>query len=257
MRVKPRTDFYYWRMLGTGLSFTTFGIGGLVLGYLVFPLVWLFSASPEKARRRCRRLVQASFAAFVWFMKSLGVLTWEVDRRERLQGGGKLVLANHPTLIDIVLLISMIPNACCIVKAALYRNPFTRGPVSRAGYVPNNAPEQLLGDCVGELKKGASLVIFPEGTRSVNNRLLRFKRGAAYVFLEAKCAVSLVTISCKPPTLAKHEKWYQIPPARPHFRLAVREDLSFRPTKVNTGRNQGARELTRHWQEHFTREMFT
>jgi 1-acyl-sn-glycerol-3-phosphate acyltransferase len=257
MRVSPRTDFYYWRKFATGLSFTTFGIGGLMLGYMVFPLVWLFSASPAKARRRCRRLVQASFAAFIWFMKSLGVLTWEVNRRELLQGGGKLVLANHPTLIDIVFLISMIPNACCIVKSALYRNPFTRGPVSRAGYVPNNAPEQLLADCVDELEKGATLVVFPEGTRSVGHRLLSFKRGAAYVWLEARCTVSLVSISCKPPTLAKHEKWHQIPCSRPHFRLAVREDLTFRPTKVNTGRNQGARELTRHWQEHFTREIVT
>lgn len=252
-----RTDFYFWRMFGTGLSFTTFGVGGLALGYLVFPLVWLVTASPDKARRRCRRLVQMSFAAFIWLMKSLGVLTWEIDRPDKLRGEGKLILANHPTLIDIVLLISMIPNACCIVKSALYRNPFTRGPVSRAGYVPNNAPEQLVGDCAQELEQGATLVIFPEGTRSVNSRLLKFKRGAAYVWLEARCAVSLVTIRCTPPTLAKHEKWYEIPPRRPHFRLSVREDPTVAGTTMTNGRNHDARELTRHWQEHFMREVAT
>ena len=141
------SDWYYWRVLATGCSFTLFGLGSLVLGYLVFPLVSLGSRTPELATRRCRRLIQLSFQGFVGFITVMGVFTWSASKRELLARPGQLIVANHPTLLDIVFLIAMIPNATCIVKSELYRNIFTRGPVSRAGYVANDTPEKLVEDC--------------------------------------------------------------------------------------------------------------
>ncbi|MFV0277056.1 MAG: lysophospholipid acyltransferase family protein, partial [Parahaliea sp.] len=249
-----REDCYLWRILATGASFSLFGLGALVLGYLVFPLVTLFARDRQTATRRCRYLVHLCFRAFVRFMRSTGVLSWSVEGRERLALPGQLVIANHPSLIDIVFLIAMLPNASCIVKADLYRNPFTRGPVSRAGYVPNNSPEQLLDDCVRTLAAGTSLVIFPEGTRSVRGGELRFRRGAAYVWLQANCPLALATISSDPPTLGKGEKWYQIPHRRPHFRLAVKRDIR---EARKTPEAPSARELTRYWQHYFRQEIST
>jgi len=188
-------------------------------------------------------------------MRSLGVLTLEVEGKPKLEQGGLLVIANHPTLIDIVFLISMIPNATCIVKAGLYRNVFTRGPVRWAGYVPNNSTEQLLADCARELAGGASMVIFPEGSRSVAQSALRFKRGAAYLWQRARCDVALVTIVSNPPTLAKHEKWYQIPPVRPHFKLVITADEEIAPAGGEGRASIEARVLTRHWQDHFEKEI--
>lgn len=188
-------------------------------------------------------------------MRTLGVLTWEVEGEAELRRGGQLVIANHPTLIDIVFLISMIPNATCIVKAGLYRNVFTRGPVQWAGYVPNNSTDQMLADCAKELDGGASLVVFPEGSRSVAHRPLHFKRGAANIWLRTRCDIVLVTIVSDPPTLAKHEKWYQIPAVRPHFKLIItagEDDASSRgegPASIE------ARALTRQWQDHFEKEI--
>ena len=154
--MSERRNFYYWRILATGVSFAVFGIGALVLGWILLPLTSFFSESRRAGQRHSRRIIQLSFRAFVWLMRSLGVLTWEVEGEPELRRSGQLVIANHPTLIDIVFLISMIPNATCIVKAGLYRNVFTRGPVKWAGYVPNNSAEQMLTDCAEELARGAS-----------------------------------------------------------------------------------------------------
>ena len=221
--MNKREDFYWWRLPATGISFVIFGIGGLILGYVIFPLVALSSPDRLQRTKRCRGLIQFSFRTFIGIMRGLGVLTWEAEGVEKLEGRGLLVIANHPTLIDIVFLISLMPDATCIIKSALYRNIFTRGPVSWAGYIPNDTPVQLLGDCSAELRRGANLVIFPEGTRSVKGQPLRFRRGAAYIWCETRSDLVLATIQSSPPTLSKQDLWYQIPPHRPHFRLVFRE----------------------------------
>ncbi|MCL4104146.1 UNVERIFIED_CONTAM: hypothetical protein GTU68_035008 [Idotea baltica] len=131
-------------------------------------------------------------------MNTTGIYTWEITGKELLDRPGQLIVANHPTLIDIVFLIAMLPNATCIVKSQLYRNPFTRGPVSRAAYVANNSADKLVSDCVDALASGTSLVVFPEGTRSERGVPGRFQRGAAYVLLDAKCPLVLATIEPKP-----------------------------------------------------------
>jgi len=241
--------------VATGLSFALFGLGGLILGYMILPVIALLSRTGDTEKRRCRYLIHRSFAAFIWFMKITGVLTWEISGRELLEREGQVIVANHPTLIDIVFLISMIPNASCIVKSDVYHNMFMRGPVSWAGYVPNHSPEQLITDCVAELEKGTSLVIFPEGTRTRRHLPLRLKRGAAHILLNAGCEASLVTIQCTPPSLGKHEKWYEIPPRRMHFRLDVIPD----PERDFNNRlerdNMRARAITKDWQSHFTKKV--
>ncbi|MBT4520694.1 MAG: 1-acyl-sn-glycerol-3-phosphate acyltransferase [Halieaceae bacterium] len=255
--MRTQRDLYYWRIFATACSFVFFGLGGLVLGYLVFPLITLFSRSTELAARRCRYLIHRSFRVFVSFMTVTGVLTWNATGRELLARPGQLVVANHPTLIDIVFLIAMLPNATCIVKPSLYRNIFTRGPVSRAAYIANDTPEQLLGDCVKALESGATLVIFPEGTRSEKGQPGRFRRGAAYVFLQARCPLILACIESRPMTLVKHERWYQIPSCRPRFTLKIKAAKTDNTAENQQGDYTTARILTRQWRDYFVTEVTT
>ncbi|MFV0477616.1 MAG: lysophospholipid acyltransferase family protein [Parahaliea sp.] len=249
-----RQDNYCWRIIATAVSFALFGLGGLIMGYLILPLVTLASTDHKPATRRCRYLIHRCFRLFIHCMQKMGVLTWEVRGQQQLQGAGQLVIANHPSLIDVVFLISLIPNATCIVKAGLYRNPFTRGPVSRAGYIANDNPQQLLCDGAAELERGTTFIIFPEGSRSVPDKPLHFQRGAAYLRMASHCPVSLVTIAVAPPTLVKGEKWYHIPWRRPHFQLNVCTYISGQITQ-HISDNQQARLLTRHWQQYFTQEL--
>ena len=80
-----------WRVFGTALCFLAFGLGGLVLGTVVMPLL-LLMRDPLERRRRARRLVQLAFAGQLRLMRSLGVMTCEIEGRERLQRDGLLVL---------------------------------------------------------------------------------------------------------------------------------------------------------------------
>ena len=155
-----------WRTFGTAVSFVAFGLGGALLGLLVFPLLRVAVRDPERQGRTARELIRRAFAAHVGLMHRIGVMTYEIQGEERLRRRGLLVLANHPTLVDVVLLVSRIPEADCVVKARLAKNPFTRGPLKATGYICNDNGAGLVEDCIASVRSGKNLVIFPEGTRT-------------------------------------------------------------------------------------------
>jgi len=218
----PRGINYYWRLAGTGLSFSVFGVGGLILGLLLFPVIHLVSGRTEVAQRRCQYCVHLAFRFFIWLMKSLGVLSYEISGQEKLaRPEVSLVVANHPSLIDIVFIVSLLPQALCVVKKAAWSNPFMAGIMWSTGYIPNDDPDSLLAKSVHALDSGKKLVVFPEGTRSVPGEPMKLKRGAASIIVRSQQAFLPIRISCHPSTLTKAEKWYQIPETKVHFRIDI------------------------------------
>jgi len=217
-----------WRLFGTGLSFIVYGVGGLLLAVLVFPAISVFSRDEKTRTRRARWMVNRSYRSFLWMMHGLGVFDFDVDpecREKFMAAGGLIVVANHPTLIDVVQLLAEVEQGNCIVKRALWNNPFLGGVVRATNYISNDDPEELLARCVEVLKNGETLVIFPEATRTVPGKPIRLRRGAARVALAAEVPMQMVHISCEPSTLTKAEHWYQIPPRRPCLRMRVGDRL--------------------------------
>jgi len=217
-----------WRLFGTGLSFAVFGIGALFLVVLVFPLISLFSRDPDVRALRARSAVNRSFRGFLWMMHSLGVFDFDVDPRCRevcSAKGGLIVVANHPTLIDVVQLLAEVKHGNCIVKRALWNNPFLGGVVRATNYISNDDSEELLSRCVEILKQGETLVIFPEATRTVPGQAMQLRRGAARVALASGVPMQMVHIRCEPSTLSKAEHWYEIPRQRPCLRMSVGDRL--------------------------------
>lgn len=217
---------YYWRLAGTGFSFATFGAGGLLLGLILFPAIHLVSPTRPIAERRCQYCVHLSFRVFIWLMQSLGVLTYEIDGRSKLvRSGANLIVANHPSLIDVVFIVSMLPQALCVVKKAAWSNPFMAGIMWATGYIPNDDPDTLITNCVRSLEEGKRLVVFPEGTRTVPGLPMKLKRGAASIIVRSEQPFLPIKISCQPTTLTKAEKWYQIPATRVHFRIEINDSV--------------------------------
>lgn len=214
-----------WRIFATGFSFTCFGLGAVLLGFTVLPLLRISNLDARVGVARVQRAVSASMRVFVWLMKSLGLLTYEVRGRERLAMRGQFVIANHPTLIDVVFLVGFMPEVDCIVKQALWRNVFLRWPVYWAGYISNTSGEGLVNACADALARGRSLIVFPEGTRTRPGEPLAFQRGAAQIALAAARDLLPVTITCEPITLHKGNAWYRVPARRPHWVISVGDPI--------------------------------
>jgi 1-acyl-sn-glycerol-3-phosphate acyltransferase len=246
---------YPWRIFATALGFIFFGAGALVLSFLVFPLLYVL---PKQTRSiTARWCIHKSFAIFMWAAQASGLMKFEVIGRERLKScGGQLILANHPTLIDVVALLALIPNASCVVKQAVWKNVFFAGVVRAAAYISNAQPEGVIDACVQDMKQPRPLIIFPEGTRTVPGQALRFQRGAAYIAMKSKQNFLPVLIHCEPSTLTKGTPWYQIPSSQFTLRIQVLEPM---PTSAwiesEIQAPLQARRLTAALENFFTKQM--
>ena len=213
---------YLWRLFGTALSFAVFGIGGLVYGLLIFPLIFVFNRDRESRRVFARRLIGKGFGAFIALMKAVNVVDIRIEGSEHINDQRRqLIIANHPTLIDVVILISLFPQANCVIKEAVTRNPFMRSTVKAADYISNSEPEELLESCVGYLGNGKSLLLFPEGTRTRHQEPIDFKAGAATVAARTEVDILPIAIECEPLYLSKQLPWHYVPRTVPTFTIRV------------------------------------
>ena len=243
----------YWRVFATGLSFAVFGVGGLLMRVVLFPALNLVVRCKQRRMLAARGLIRRAFRTYVDMMRALGVLRYEVRGLEKLERGGLLILANHPTLIDTVFLMAFVKNADCIVKGALWNNPFTRGPVRAAGYINNEGGAALVDDCIASLRRGNNLIVFPEGTRTPADGVISLKRGAANIAVRGGRAMTPVLIRCEPLTLGKGEKWWRVPPRRVLIRIDVQDDLAIETfTGEGASEVMAARHLTEFLQDYFT-----
>jgi len=234
-----------WRVLGTGFSFALFGVGGLVIGLVLIPLLSVFQSNATARQTSSRQFIGRGFAIFIRIMKALGVLDYEIQGKENMRGlRGTLIIANHPSLIDVVFLVAFFPQAECVVKQAVVRNIFMRHTVLAANYISNTDPHELLTVCIERLKAGANLVLFPEGTRTDPGQTLQFRSGAAAIAMRANADILPIVIRCVPPTLRKREPWYRVPPSRPVWKFEVLKAVpSSSWVSVTTDARQAARAL--------------
>nr|WP_315395875.1 lysophospholipid acyltransferase family protein [uncultured Duganella sp.] len=241
-----------WRVVATGLSFAVFGVGGLVMRLVPLPLMRLAMRDRERRRAVTRALLRWAFRLYVEMMRALGVLRYEIRGLDKLDRGGLLILANHPTLIDTVFLMAFVKNADCIVKGALWSNPFTAGTVRAAGYISNQDGPALVDDCIASLRRGNNLIVFPEGTRTPADGIISMKRGAANIAVRGARAMTPVLIRCEPATLGKGARWWRVPPRRVLIQLDVQDDLAIEPFTRGASDVMAARRLTEFLQDYFT-----
>jgi 1-acyl-sn-glycerol-3-phosphate acyltransferase len=246
-----------WRLSVTGACFVLFAVGGALCSLAIFPALRFLPGGVAHRPARVKRMVRGFFAFLVAILRATGVMRLEITGIERLRDArAVLVLANHPSYIDVVVLLSLIPRASCVVKAGLWRSPFFGGVVSAAGYIRNSTPEQLVADCQAALDAGDAVVIFPEGTRSRPNEPLKFLRGAAHVALQSGREIVPVLLQCDPPTLSKGSRWYDVPERPFSFRVAVRAELhAGRMANLHEPRVLAARRLTHALEGYFSEEL--
>lgn len=209
-----------WRLFATGMSFVVFGISGMLFSIVAYPLSYLWPHAASR-QRAVTTVIHYFFRALVAALQWTGVMELELEGVARLRAGDPaIVVANHPTYLDVVVLLSLVPSACCVVKNAHWGNPCFWGIVRAAAYVSNADPVEFVEDCSRQLAAGHTMIIFPEGSRSpAPNRLHAFSRGFAYIALHAEAPIVPVLMNCDPPAFTKEMRWYDVPP-RP-FRISV------------------------------------
>ncbi len=176
----------YWALIC--LTAPVFFVGALV--------IWLVTLPVDR-----RRVVlhQYSCAWAVFFIVINPLWKVRVTGREHLRWRGPAVLvANHASLIDILVLFQLFRPFKWVSKAENFKLPFVGWNMRLNGYVPlvrgdRVSVMKMLAQCSELLGRGSPVLFFPEGTRSKDGQLRPFKDGAFE--LAVKHAVPLIPIA--------------------------------------------------------------
>jgi 1-acyl-sn-glycerol-3-phosphate acyltransferase len=245
-----------WRIVRTALSFAWLGCLSLLLALAVLPVIRLLPGGAEKNQMRSQEAVHWACRFYMLSVRWLRVLKLRLHGVEQLRKPGILVVANHPTLLDAIVLLSLMPQADVVAKGSHFQNPFLAGPAKGAGYIPNWNGPQLVAECAERLKRGRSVIIFPEGTRSPVNQLGPFARGAAHIALRGGCDPVPVTIQCEPATLYRGRAWWDVPERRFTLTLTAQAPLLVADSvDQSMSRSRAARALTASLRDHFERHL--
>lgn len=187
------------------------GLGSLAWNGVAFALYPLL---PRPLGRRIGRAAIAHGYALYWRFAALtGMLTLQADALDTLRDEpGLIVVANHPSMLDALMLVARLPRAACVMKASLMRNPFLAAGARLARYIRNDTPSGLVRLAVEDLKAGGQLVLFPEGTRTTKHPVNPFRPGFTLIAKMARVPIQTVFIDTDSPYLGKGWPLWQLPP---------------------------------------------
>jgi 1-acyl-sn-glycerol-3-phosphate acyltransferase len=187
-----------------------FGVWAAAFNLLSFLFAWL--PAGERTERRFQRMIRPQVAAFFRCLAALRLLRIEYRGWERLDPAAGVIVANHPGLLDAFYLLARVPRAFCVFKPAIRRNPLLGAAARRAGYLASDSGVELVRRAVERIGRGATLVIFPEGTRTAADGTVgRLRPGFAAIARHAGVRVQLLRITTDRKLFAKGEPWWRLP----------------------------------------------
>ncbi len=191
-----------------------------VIAFLLYPILG------ERVGRRVGRAGIAYGYRLFWTSASAtGIIRLEASDLDRLRSepDGLIITANHPSLLDGLMIAARLPRSCCIMKASLMRNPFLGAGARLARYICNDQPIAMVKGAVADLRSGGQLIIFPEGTRTVGGPLNSFQPGMTLIAKLAAAPVQTVFIETRSPYLSKGWPIWRKPPLPIVFHVRLGE----------------------------------
>jgi len=166
----------------------------------------------DRTRLVGQRFIHFLFRFFVGWLRVFGLMQIDVAALAPVrESQGLILVANHPSLLDVVLVVAQLPRVFCLMKANLAHNLVLCGQARLAGYVNNKSGAGLIKACVAQLRSGSNLLVFPEGTRS-RGKLGPFKMGFALLARATQAPVQTILIRCNSNFLGKGWPFFDVPP---------------------------------------------
>ena len=192
------------------ISFFVFGLGAALLNFFVFPFI-------KNNKTLCSDIIHYAWKFFVYFMMILGLFKLDIKNLSKIEN--KVIVATHPSFIDIVILIALIPHSTCFVKKELAYNPILKNLVNSIFITNEVELEELKSESKKMLDLGFNVIIFPSGIRHRRNEFPKIKKGASLIALNANKNIVPIRFFSNDDFMFINQPFYEVGEKRVTFEL--------------------------------------
>ncbi len=237
------------RWLGS-LLFWSFLVVSSLLLFPVSALLWLVSLPFDRRKVLLHRFTSLWASLYTWLNPGWRV---HIEGRERLHESSPAVLvANHLSLLDILVLFRLQTHFKWVSKLENFRVPLIGWNMTLCEYIPlrrgdSRSVRTMMQQCDAALAGGSSIMMFPEGTRSPTGRMRSFKTGAFEIAQRNDVPIQPIVIRGTSDALPKRG-----------FVLQGRHDITVRildPIPAESFRGEDPEALTKRVRELFVQEL--
>ena len=166
-------------VLNTIYAFLYFLVDCIILQLVILVLL-IVPYNKEKKKEFFHKLV-SSFCRV--FLKTMFTVKFKViNRYDEDFTKPAVIIANHQSFVDILVMLALCPKCIMITNGWVWRSPFFGWIIRYADFYHTEYGYEHLAEHIRPtIEKGYSVVIFPEGTRSADNMVHKFRKGAFYL----------------------------------------------------------------------------
>ena len=209
----------FLRSLTVTILFVLFGLGALFVRYFIFPF--------QKKELTHYKTLQKSWKFFIWLMKITKIIEVELSDVEKIKNiKNSIIVSTHPSFVDIVILMSIIPESTCFVAEKLAKNPFFRGMVNSLFILETKDMDNWLHKSLKKLDEGLNIIIFPMGTRHKKNEFLKIRRGASLIAQKSGKNIIMLDIENDFGFLQSKEPFYKAGSKPVKYKISYLKELN-------------------------------
>ncbi|HSQ73713.1 MAG TPA: lysophospholipid acyltransferase family protein [Rubrivivax sp.] len=226
----PQLPWWLWPFAWLALQLHLLLLGAMSVVWNAAALL-LYPLLPRPWGLRLGRAAAARGYGLFWrIARTTGMMRLQAEVLDSLRDEpGLIIVANHPSMLDAVMLVARLPRSACIMKASLMRNPLL-GPGARlARYIRNDSTRGMIRCAVDDLRQGGQLVLFPEGTRTTRPPVNPFHASFTLIARRANAPIQAVFIDTDSPYLGKGWPLWRLPPLP--IRFSVRLGPRYAPAE--------------------------
>ncbi len=179
------------------------------------------------------------FQTYLDLLKSWGIIELEFVGFENSDSWhGSVIAPNHPSILDVMFLMTRITSLDCVMNTRLLRNPVTAGGALLCNFIQNDSLLRMVKTCRDRLRTGDNILIFPEGTRTTTPPLGSFHQSYALVAKSSGAPIRTIIIECDSEYFGHRFSYFK--PARCPIRFRLTAGKIFYSTTTTCARSLSA-----------------